>query len=183
MGKRLVLQNGTRFGKLTVVGFVGVVNNDGVHKVVCECGFVKNVRTAHLKSGASTSCNRGKCNHRYKGGQRTEGSVAWANQRISRVNWEAKRGGHALLSATAEQLAFMFLNSNGRCNACHRKRKPLCIDHCHETGLLRGILCSQCNTAVGMCGESERVWNAIKRYMNSVVLQRPLKGVLVGREG
>jgi hypothetical protein len=77
----------------------------------------------------------------------------------------------------------MFRNSHDRCNACKRKRKPLCIDHCHKTGLLRGLLCRQCNTALGSCGESERVWNGIKRYMNKVVLQQPLNGVLVGREG
>lgn len=183
MGKLIVLPKGTRFGKLTVIEFAGVVKKRGVHKVVCDCGVVKNVHTSHMRNGRSRSCGSGKCNHRFNGGHKIEGSVAWANKRIVSLNRSANRYGYALLSASTEELLFMFRNSNGRCNACDRKRKPLCVDHCHETGLLRGFLCIQCNTAVGMCGESERVWNGIKRYMNRVVLQRPLPGVLVGTEG
>lgn len=28
------------------------------------------------------------------------------------------------------------------------------VDHCHETGRIRGLLCNNCNTAIGLFGES-----------------------------
>ncbi|MEU1964380.1 endonuclease domain-containing protein [Micromonospora sediminicola] len=39
---------------------------------------------------------------------------------------------------------------NGRCAACHR-RAPQSIDHCHDTYLVRGLLCSACNNAENKC--------------------------------
>ncbi len=40
------------------------------------------------------------------------------------------------------------------------------IDHCHETGIVRGILCSTCNQALGMLGDTvvslQRALNYVK---------------------
>lgn len=38
---------------------------------------------------------------------------------------------------------------NGGCNICGREDRTLCVDHCHDTGKVRGILCRQCNTGIG----------------------------------
>lgn len=55
---------------------------------------------------------------------------------------------------------------NGRCLICKRKPKSrLSVDHCHTTGDIRGLLCSNCNTAIGLLHEdTERMKNAI-RYL------------------
>lgn len=37
----------------------------------------------------------------------------------------------------------------GKCKLCLRARK-LQVDHDHETGFFRGLLCSHCNTGIGM---------------------------------
>ncbi|MBS7741455.1 endonuclease domain-containing protein [Chelatococcus sp. HY11] len=42
--------------------------------------------------------------------------------------------------------------SGGCCEACGA-RSPLVVDHCHETSVVRGILCSPCNVAIGMLGD------------------------------
>lgn len=42
------------------------------------------------------------------------------------------------------------------CHICGREsadRLPA-IDHCHKTGRVRGSLCAQCNTALGLFGDS-----------------------------
>lgn len=38
----------------------------------------------------------------------------------------------------------------GACAMCSAARGRLVVDHCHQTGKVRGLLCTSCNTAEGM---------------------------------
>ena len=44
------------------------------------------------------------------------------------------------------------------CEICGKRReengKRLAVDHCHESGKIRGVLCSQCNSLLGMAKDS-----------------------------
>lgn len=46
-------------------------------------------------------------------------------------------------------------------------RGKLHIDHCHETGKVRGLLCSNCNTALGKFQDSEDVLLNAIQYLRS----------------
>ena len=58
---------------------------------------------------------------------------------------------------TPEYYVKAFEAQGGVCKICRSpewkmrngRLLDLCIDHCHETGALRGLLCHQCNTAIG----------------------------------
>ena len=73
------------------------------------------------------------------------------NQRI----WDAKRYGYIL---TDEDLVRLYEEQEHRCAICgvHESdlKKRLAIDHCHETGEVRGLLCFNCNTGLGKLGDS-----------------------------
>ena len=40
------------------------------------------------------------------------------------------------------------------------------IDHCHETGKVRGVLCAGCNLALGHAREDINVLNNLIKYIN-----------------
>lgn len=49
---------------------------------------------------------------------------------------------------TQEEFDSMMCAAAGRCALCN-KQADLFIDHCHKTQKIRGLLCLQCNTALG----------------------------------
>jgi hypothetical protein len=49
---------------------------------------------------------------------------------------------------TEQQVEAMRLAQGGHCALCLTDG-PLVIDHCHETGRVRGLVCTPCNTALG----------------------------------
>lgn len=54
---------------------------------------------------------------------------------------------------TQEQYLQMFQEQEGACWICHREpkpgKRPLCVDHNHKTGEVRGLLCMRCNLGLG----------------------------------
>lgn len=55
---------------------------------------------------------------------------------------------------TVEQYNAMFAYQNGACAICGKpeseQSRKLSVDHNHETGAVRGLLCDNCNHAIGM---------------------------------
>ena len=49
--------------------------------------------------------------------------------------------------------------------ACRSKDRRLCIDHCHDTKKPRGLLCHQCNTALGLLGDNVQVILGLSQYL------------------
>ena len=46
----------------------------------------------------------------------------------------------------------MLAEQDGKCAICHRREDgcTFVVDHCHKTGLVRGIICQKCNVMLGM---------------------------------
>jgi Autographiviridae endonuclease VII len=54
-----------------------------------------------------------------------------------------------------QDFARMLARQNGLCANCKiRPAETLCVDHCHETGMVRGLLCRKCNTGLGCFNDS-----------------------------
>jgi hypothetical protein len=52
---------------------------------------------------------------------------------------------------TADEYWTIYEHQGGYCYICRRangKRKRLSVDHCHKTGIVRGLLCTVCNRNV-----------------------------------
>jgi len=65
------------------------------------------------------------------------------------------------------QYAETLKKQNGVCKLCSRKTdKPLLVDHCHITGRVRGLLCINCNTALGYIEKWRSKMLQIYVYLN-----------------
>ena len=68
----------------------------------------------------------------------------------------AEKHGYAPCLATVREVETAF---TGKCFACGLSEgengKRLCLDHSHQDGRFRGFLCGNCNTALGLLGDSE----------------------------
>ena len=48
-----------------------------------------------------------------------------------------------------------------------------CVDHDHDTGQVRGILCFHCNAAIGMLGDDPQIVMEAYRYLTSHRMKAP----------
>jgi len=70
-----------------------------------------------------------------------------------------------LYNITPEEYDLILKFQNGRCAICDRPQradqKRLAVDHCHRSGLIRGLLCWACNKALGAFKDDQwRMWKA-----------------------
>lgn len=70
---------------------------------------------------------------------------------------------------TLEEYDEMVAAQGGVCAICGGGpgRYPrLCVDHDHETGVIRGLLCNDCNRGIGLLGDNPTTVAAAAAYLN-----------------
>lgn len=84
-------------------------------------------------------------------------------RRYERTKYRGKDKAQVIARLTAEQ--------GGRCKVCGHEgtelgdgKRGLVLDHCHETGRPRAMLCTRCNAALGQMRESPDLIAALWRY-------------------
>jgi hypothetical protein len=100
-----------------------------------------------------------------------------ARRRVSR-EWYRKNGMDRLrvklYGITPEQYAEFLETQGGVCAICglgeSMKRRdgqlrPLSVDHCHSTGVVRGLLCANCNTAIGLLRHNVNLLDQARAYL------------------
>lgn len=74
----------------------------------------------------------------------------------------------------------VLLEAQGGCCAICRKRPEraasLHLDHCHDTGAIRGILCGRCNQGLGLFGDDVGMLDAAVRYLRQGVTRTGTAG-------
>lgn len=70
---------------------------------------------------------------------------------------------------TYEHFERLWEEQSGRCAICtgelSRGTGRYAVDHCHTSGRIRGLLCSPCNTAIGLLREDPSVFAAALTYL------------------
>ena len=91
------------------------------------------------------------------------------------VAWDQKnpekrhaRGLRHRFGITVEQYNSILASQNGGCAICGEScstGKRLAVDHNHETGEVRGLLCAACNRGLGMLKDSPRILASALNYL------------------
>jgi len=109
---------------------------------------------------------------------------AWKKEYYQRPEVKVKERQHFLkgyfkraYGITLDQYEEMLLKQNGCCAICKNKEsrvnpkskkvQPLSVDHCHQTGKVRGLLCSQCNLILGKFNDNILLFQACIDYLQN----------------
>jgi hypothetical protein len=101
-----------------------------------------------------------------------------ANKKVwKEANPDKVKNQHLLkkFGITLEQFNEMLAKQNGVCAICEKpetlihpksgKIQDLCVDHDHETGKVRGLLCTCCNKAIGLLNDSKELVEKAAKYL------------------
>jgi hypothetical protein len=91
-------------------------------------------------------------------------------QRFTDPNFKEKKRTYELrkrYGMTYEEYKNMLKNQNNRCAICGALSEDLHVDHCHETGLVRALLCETCNLGLGCLRDRADILYKAFIYVNS----------------
>jgi hypothetical protein len=80
---------------------------------------------------------------------------------------------------TVDEWHALIESQDGRCAIC-RDGQPKHVDHDHQTGAVRGVLCGRCNMGLGQFGDDPRRLLAAAFYLER---HRPARRVNIQRSG
>ena len=70
-----------------------------------------------------------------------------------------------LLSKQDGKCAICGIDNNGK---YRNKPRAFAVDHCHTTGKIRGLLCSDCNTGIGLLKDNINFLQSAINYLNKL---------------
>jgi hypothetical protein len=82
---------------------------------------------------------------------------------MSNKDWNRKR----LYGIDSDNYTSLLKSQNKACGICKctpNSREDLCVDHCHDTGVIRGLLCKKCNRGIGKLGDNLQAIQKVIRY-------------------
>lgn len=93
----------------------------------------------------------------------------WQRERAGRMSARDKFSRHLRrYGLTFAGYSALILDQLGLCAACNLAAPDLEVDHCHETGRVRGLLCRNCNSALGHARDDVDRLHALIRYLTRV---------------
>jgi len=97
----------------------------------------------------------------------------WQKNNQDRVRHNTLMSAHGI---TLDDYKSMLIQQNNLCAICHGaetkiskktgRTKNFCVDHNHKTGRIRGLLCDDCNIAIGKMKENINSLKAAIEYLS-----------------
>jgi len=90
---------------------------------------------------------------------------AWQKANPEKVRQYKRRTRLKAYGLTPEQFVAMVTAQKGVCLICHEVPEQLVVDHDHVTGKVRGLLCHECNMALGKMKDHPARLRAAAEYL------------------
>jgi hypothetical protein len=125
---------------------ISIPNFHTIMKTCSRCGETKELSCFSKRSGMV--CNQ---------------SVKFAKPKC-RQYYKPHEVARRKFKLTEDQYNDLMKNEN--CQICNVELTKKCIDHCHSTNKVRGVLCNNCNTALGLVGDNINTLQTMIEYLN-----------------
>lgn len=132
-------------------------------KTCVRCGIEKNASFfEHQKNRPSPRKICKQCRHtsRNKESERKRHREYMRLRRIENPEAVKRNYERSIYGATKEDFSY-------KCCWVCGSTKRLCIDHCHSRKKVRGLLCQNCNFALGLLGDDPVRIERLKLYVNT----------------
>lgn len=132
--------------------------------------YAENKETIIQRIGEWGRNNKDKiASHRRTWKQNNKEKVRTDKREAARANPLASRKRHLrkYYDITPEIYDDMLREQDGVCGICRSDNngRVLCVDHNHETGEIRGLLCGNCNVGIGRLKDSAVLVESALRYL------------------
>ena len=111
-----------------------------------------------------------KCQAPVPEAERKPGPTVCADCRVDKRTARVAKERRRLLrnyGLTKEEFDKLLADQDGRCRGCGTDSpgtKGWCIDHCHQSGRVRALLCTRCNSALGLTGDNPATLRALAEF-------------------
>ena len=173
MGRKAADEKGNVYGRLTVLERDGTKYRKAAWKCQCSCGSVKTVTGSGLREGRITSCGcyqvevaKGKLILAHEWQKDHKPTKAQTKYR------EYKNRVEGRYNISIQQVVDKMNLQKGCCGICGRSlfqpndhSTAMHIDHDHNTGFMRGLLCRSCNLMIGYSYDSIKTLGSGRDYL------------------
>lgn len=168
---RFVDLSGRVFGRLLAVERAPNIGKKTAYLCLCECNDTCTVNADSLRAGHTKSCG---CLHKEAAAKR--GKQNRLSEEARQVSKERRRkldyAAHLRkeFNLTPQDVEAMRTTQENRCRICSKIfDKTPHVDHDHETGKVRELLCGPCNSVIGLVKEDTNILLAAIKYLKSHV--------------
>jgi hypothetical protein len=158
-------------------------------KTCAKCGqsrsFSEYNKNKNTKDGLQCTCNycrkeyrlknkehirlKNKEHHKKNAKQKIKRATLWNKEHPDRRRIIIKKDNYKRrYGLSLEDKQALIDNQNGTCAICNKylnSSDKACVDHCHTSNIVRGILCNTCNSGLGMFKDSQENLKSALKYL------------------
>ena len=111
----------------------------------------------------------------YRAGRKEKDNARRRRKRATDPDYRDKQRARRY-GLTLQQFRAILARQGHACGICRRSDRPLCIDHDHVTGKVRGFLCRKCNFGLGCYEDNPSYTRAATAYLEAARGNEPSCG-------